>query len=71
MRRIKMNESILKGKWKQIKGSAKKRWGELTDDELDIVEGDAEKLAGKIQERYGKSKEEAEEEVREFERELE
>lgn len=64
-----MNETILKGKWNQIKGSAKKRWGELTNDELDMIEGDSQKLAGKIQEKYGKSKEEAEEEVREFEKE--
>ncbi|MEN1758874.1 CsbD family protein [Anoxynatronum sibiricum] len=64
-----MNESILKGKWNQMMGSIKKRWGEITDDDLDMIEGDAQKLAGIIQEKYGKSKEEAEEEVREFERE--
>ncbi len=64
-----MNESILKGKWNQLVGSVKKRWGKLTDDDLDMIEGDSQKLAGKIQEKYGKSKEEAEEEVREFEKE--
>ena len=39
-----MDESILKGKWKQLKGSVKKQWGELTDDDLDIVEGNAQKI---------------------------
>ena len=66
-----MNKSILKGKWKQVKGSAKKRWGKITDDELDVIEGDSQKLSGKIQEKYGKSKEEADKEVREFEKEHE
>jgi uncharacterized protein YjbJ (UPF0337 family) len=64
-----MNKTILKGKWNQLKGSAKKRWGKLTDDDLDVIEGDSQRLSGKIQEKYGKSKEEADEEVREFERE--
>ncbi|SMP70672.1 CsbD family protein [Anoxynatronum buryatiense] len=64
-----MNESVLKGKWNQMMGSVKKRWGEITDDDLDMIEGDAQKLVGIIQEKYGKSKEEAEEEVREFEKE--
>ena len=63
-----MNESILKGKWKQIKGNVKKQWGELTDDDLDVVEGNAEILSGKIQEKYGKTKEEADEEIRAFEK---
>lgn len=58
-----MNKDILQGKWEQLKGSAQKQWGELTNDDLDKVEGDATKLAGIIQERYGKSKEEAEKEV--------
>lgn len=65
-----MNEDILKGKWKQLKGSIKDRWGKLTDDEIDQIEGDSEKLAGKIQEKYGKSKEEAKEEVEEYKRNL-
>lgn len=62
-----MNESILKGKWNQMMGSAKKRWGKLTDDDLDMIEGDAQKLSGILQEKYGKSKEEAEEEIKGFE----
>ncbi len=54
-----MNDDILKGKWKQMKGSAQKQWGALTDDELEQVDGDANKLAGLIQEKYGESKETA------------
>lgn len=64
-----MNKTMLKGKWNQLKGSIKKRWGKLTDDDLDVIEGDSQRLSGKIQEKYGKSKEEADQEVREFERE--
>ena len=62
-----MNKDTLKGQWKQIKGKAKKKWGQLTDDELDKIEGNRDQLVGKIQERYGKSKEEAEKDVRQFE----
>jgi uncharacterized protein YjbJ (UPF0337 family) len=63
-----MNESILKGKWNQIKGNVKKQWGELTDDDLDVIEGNAQILSGKIQEKYGKTKDEADKAVREFEK---
>jgi uncharacterized protein YjbJ (UPF0337 family) len=58
-----MNVDILKGKWKQIRGEAKKWWGELTDDELDKVEGDRDKLVGIVQERYGYARDRAEAEV--------
>lgn len=58
-----MNKDIFKGNWKQFKGQAKKKWGKLTDDDLDVVEGNKDILAGKIQERYGISKEEAEKEI--------
>ena len=58
-----MNKDILKGNWKQLKGKAKKKWGKLTDDDLDVADGDKDLLAGKIQERYGVSKEEALEEI--------
>lgn len=61
-----MNKDIIKGKWKQIKGSVQREWGELTDDEVDQIEGDATKLAGLIQERYGKSREEAERAIEEW-----
>lgn len=61
-----MNNDIVAGKWKQLIGKAKTAWGDLTDDELTRVEGNAERLSGLIQERYGKTKEEAEKEVRAF-----
>ena len=54
-----MNEDILKGKWKQLKGKIKEQWGELTDDEIDMFEGRKDVLIGKLQERYGMSKDEA------------
>ena len=61
-----MNTTSLKGMWNQIKGEAKTQWGRLTDDDLDQVEGNAEKLMGKIQERYGYAREQAEREVNDF-----
>ncbi|MCA0203991.1 CsbD family protein [Pararhodobacter sp.] len=61
-----MNSDTVEGKWKQIKGEAKIQWGKLTNDDLDVVEGHKDKLVGKIQERYGKSKDEAEAEVNRF-----
>ncbi|BCF96439.1 UPF0337 protein [Paraburkholderia sp. PGU19] len=61
-----MNNDIAEGKWKQMIGKAKTAWGELTDDELTKAEGRADKLAGLIQERYGKTRDEAEFEVRRF-----
>jgi len=61
-----MNKDILSGKWKQLKGQAKMRWGKLTDDELDMMTGKSEELIGKIQEKYGYTREEAEREVQDF-----
>lgn len=58
-----MNWDIVKGKWKQITGSAKAQWGKLTDDELQQIDGDREALIGKIQEKYGVAREEAEKEI--------
>ncbi len=61
-----MNREQLKGKWNQMKGSVKKKWGKLTDDDIDRIEGERDRLVGKIQEKYGKSKEDAEKEVDQF-----
>lgn len=61
-----MNSDQIAGKWKQMKGEARIMWGKLTDDDLDIAEGHADKLVGKVQERYGKTKEEAKREVDAF-----
>ena len=61
-----MNEDVLKGQWRQLKGEVKSRWGKLTDDDIDRAEGDAEKLIGRVQERYGYAKEDARREVDDF-----
>jgi len=61
-----MNEDVVKGKWHQLKGDIKSRWGKLTNDDLDRAEGDAEKLIGRVQERYGYQREEAKREVDDF-----
>lgn len=58
-----MNKDIIEGKWDQLVGKAKAKWGDLTDDDLTEAKGNAQVLAGKIQERYGKTKEEAEKEI--------
>lgn len=61
-----MDENILKGKWRQLKGEVKSQWGKLTDDDLDRAEGDAEKLVGRVQERYGYQRDQAKREVDDF-----
>jgi uncharacterized protein YjbJ (UPF0337 family) len=58
-----MNWDQVEGKWKQAKGAIKQKWGKLTDDDLDVIAGQKDVLIGKIQERYGISREEAQREV--------
>jgi uncharacterized protein YjbJ (UPF0337 family) len=58
-----MNSDQLQGKWKQMKGSIKERWGKLTDDDIDIINGQNDQLVGRIEERYGIAKEEAQRQV--------
>ena len=58
-----MNTDVLQGKWTQLKGQVRKQLGKLTDDDVDQVQGDAEILQGRIQERYGRTKEQAKQEV--------
>jgi uncharacterized protein YjbJ (UPF0337 family) len=65
-----METDTLKGRWKQLKGKIKEKWGKLTDDDLTEVEGRRDFLIGRIQERYGIAKEKASQEVRDFERTL-
>jgi len=62
-----MADPYLKGQWNELKGRVKERWGELTDDELDRVEGRRDQLIGAIQQRYGKARHEAEEELNRWE----
>ena len=61
-----MNQDQAEGNWKQLKGKAQQKWGDLTNDDVDKMKGSRTELIGKIQEKYGKSKEEAEREVDEF-----
>jgi uncharacterized protein YjbJ (UPF0337 family) len=63
-----MNKDTLAGEWKQLKGSVKKQWGKLTDDDLSTVEGNRDQLLGKIQERYGLAKDEAQRQLLNFEK---
>jgi uncharacterized protein YjbJ (UPF0337 family) len=65
-RRTNMNEDILKGKWKEIKGGVKEKWGKLTDDDLTQVEGNKDKLLGLLQQKYGYAKDKAEQEYKDF-----
>ena len=58
-----MNSDQLQGKWKQLKGSLKERWGKLTDQDLDVIAGKRDQLIGTIQERYGVAREEAQKQV--------
>ena len=58
-----MNWDQLQGKWKQSKGKVREKWGKLTDDDLDVIAGKRDQLVGRIQERYGIAKEEAEKQV--------
>ena len=58
-----MNEQRIKGNWNQIKGKVKEKWGELTNDELDRIDGKADQLVGAVQKSYGLSQEQAQKDV--------
>jgi len=62
-----MNWDQIEGNWKQIKGKVQEKWGDLTDDDIDVIAGKKEQLVGKLQEKYGMAREEAEKEARDFE----
>jgi uncharacterized protein YjbJ (UPF0337 family) len=61
-----MNKDIISGKWTQLKGKAQAKWGDLTDDDFKVAEGNSEYLAGRLQERYGWARDRAEKEVKDF-----
>ena len=63
-----MNQDILKGQWTQLKGEVQRTWGKLTDDDLDIIEGNRKKLSGRIQQAYGVAADEADKQIREWEK---
>jgi uncharacterized protein YjbJ (UPF0337 family) len=58
-----MNSDRMQGQWKQLKGKIKTQWGKLTDDDLDVISGQKDQLVGRIQERYGIQKDEAQRQV--------
>ncbi len=61
-----MNKDVMQGKWKQMRGEIKQKWGRLTDNDIDQAQGNADKLAGLLQEKYGYSHDKAEQEARDF-----
>lgn len=61
-----MNWDQVKGDWKNLQGKVKEKWGKLTDDDLKVLEGRRDQLAGKLQERYGYTKEQVEKEMNDF-----
>jgi uncharacterized protein YjbJ (UPF0337 family) len=60
---VSMNQNTLKGQWTQLKGQVRDQWGKLTNEDLDQIQGRSEQLVGKIQERYGIARDEAEKQV--------
>jgi uncharacterized protein YjbJ (UPF0337 family) len=65
-----MSWDKVEGNWKQFKGKVRETWGELTDDEIEQIAGKRDILLGKIQEKYGIAKDEAEMRIKEFEKKL-
>jgi len=65
-----MNKEQLLGQWKTLQGQAKEKWGKLTDDDLTQIEGKREQLVGLLQKKYGYSKEKAESELENWEKEI-
>ena len=63
-----MNQDTFEGQWKQLKGKMREQWGKLTDDDWEAVAGKKDQLLGKLQERYGYSREEAERDYSDWER---
>ena len=63
-----MNDDRVEGNWKRFKGKVKEQWGKLTDDDLDVISGKRDQLSGKIQERHGIAKDEADRQISDFER---
>ncbi|HEY2622667.1 CsbD family protein [Dyella sp. Tek66A03] len=65
-----MNQDTIQGQWKQLSGQIKQHWGKLTDDDLKVAEGNSEYLSGRLQERYGMARDEADKQVKEFQKTL-
>jgi uncharacterized protein YjbJ (UPF0337 family) len=65
-----MNWDQIEGKWKQLKGSARQKWAKLTDDDLEFIAGNRDQFAGRLQERYGIAKEDAEKQLEDWQKRL-
>lgn len=63
-----MNQDRVEGRWKQLKGKVKEQWGKLTDDDLDVIAGRRDQLLGRIQQRHGLARDDADREVKAWER---
>jgi uncharacterized protein YjbJ (UPF0337 family) len=63
-----MNKDVIEGNWKELKGKVQAKWGDLTDDQLDKIQGNRNQLAGAIQKNYGIARDEAEKQIREWEK---
>ena len=63
-----MNSDQFEGKWKQISGKVKEKWGKLTESDLDVIAGKRDQFLGKLQERYGYTKEQAERDLADWEK---
>jgi uncharacterized protein YjbJ (UPF0337 family) len=61
-----MNSDVFKGNWKQFRGEIQKQWGKLTNDDLDVINGEYDKLVGRVQERYGWDRANAEREINDY-----
>jgi uncharacterized protein YjbJ (UPF0337 family) len=66
LKEVSMNPEIFKGRWNELKGDIRTRWGKLTDDDVMQIQGQAEKLIGMLQQRYGYKREQAEKEINDF-----
>ena len=67
---IVMNWNVIEGNWTKYKGQIKAQWGKLTDDHLDVIAGKRDQLAGQIQESYGIAQDEADQQIKAFEKYL-
>ena len=65
-----MNEDTLQGNWKQFKGKMVEQWGKLTDDDVEQIRGERDQLVGRVQQRYGRARNDAEREVAEWEQRM-
>jgi len=63
-----MNWDRIEGQWKQLKGAVKQKWGKLTDDDVSFINGKRDELVGRIQERYGVARDDADRQVKDWER---